>query len=126
MIRAFALAAILLLPGCASGESPELACQKRLAAARAAEAAPGDDFNHRAYAGLDRTGCTEKQLAALDRITALTRDLPGLTETNNRIGQSGDKQAHMAAFQTMNDAVIELDNLQQGIRADLAQMEQAQ
>lgn len=125
-MRALAFAVIMLLPACAAGESPELACQKRLAAARDVQAAPGDDFNHRAYAVLDRTGCTAAQLAALDRITALTRDLPGLTETNDRIGQNGDEQAHMAAFQKMNDAVIALDNLQQGIRAELVQMEQAQ
>jgi hypothetical protein len=125
-MRALAFAAILLLPACATGESPELACQKRLAAARDAQATPGDDFNHRTYAALDRTGCTAKQLAALDRIIALTRDLPGLSEANNRIGQSGDEQAHMAAFQKMNDAVITLNELEQAIRADLAQMEQAQ
>lgn len=125
-MRALAFAVILLLPACAAGESPELACQKRLAAARDVQAAPGDDFNHRAYAVLDRTGCTAAQLAALDRITALARDLPGLVAANNQAGRSGDKQAHMTAFQTMNNAIIELNDLQQRIRADLAQMEQAQ
>lgn len=125
-MRILALAAVLLVAGCAAGESPELACQKRLAAARDAEPAPGDDFNHRAYAAVDRTGCTEKQLAALDRITALARDLPGLTEANNRIGKNGDDQAQMVAFQAMNDAVIELNTLEQAVVADLAQMEQTQ
>ncbi len=119
-----AVLVLLLVPGCSAGESPELACQKRLAAAREAPGAEG--FNHAAYAALDRTGCTPAQIEVLERILVLTRDLPGLTEVNNKAGASGDEVRHMAAFQTMNNAVIELDRLQQKVRADLVQMEQKQ
>lgn len=130
------LALSALLGGCAAAESPERACQNRLAAAGAGSPDTADSFGHAAYAAMDRTGCTARQLAVLDRIVILTRDLPGLSAANNRIGagQIGagqisavrDEAAHMAAFQRMNDAVIELDDLQQGIRADLATMEQPQ
>lgn len=111
------------LAGCNAAENPELACQKRLAAAREAPAAAGDEFNHQAYAKLDRTGCSAKQMAVLDQVLVLTKTLPGLTEANNRIGASGDKAAHMTAFQQMNNAVIALNDLEQAIRADLAKME---
>lgn len=126
MRRRVLLLAPLLAVGCAAAEvvNPELACQRRLAAAREAEPAQGDDFNSQAYAALDQTGCTTKQLAALDQILILTTALPGLTQANNIIGMTGDKAGHSAAFQKMNDSVIELNALEQSIRADLAEMEQ--
>jgi hypothetical protein len=125
-MRAITLTALLLLSACAAGESPKLACQKRLVGVHLAQPLPGDEYNHRAYATLDRTGCTAKQLAALKRFTALTSNLPALTEANERIGKSGIEAAHMIAFQAMNNALIELNDLQQSIRVDLARMEQAQ
>lgn len=126
MRRLILLLAPLLAIGCTAAEvvSPELACQRRLAAAREAQPAQGDDFNQQAYAALDRSGCTTKQLAVLDQILILTTALPGLTQANNIIGMTGDKAGHMAAFQKMNDSVIELNALEQSIRSDLTQMEQ--
>lgn len=129
MIRRFVLVLTsLLVVGCTAAEtvSPELACQRRLAAARDAEPAQGDDFNSQAYAALDKTGCTPKQLTVLDQIRILTTALPGLTQANNIIGMTGDKAGHSAAFQKMNDSVVELNTLEQAIRSDLAQMEQSQ
>ena len=127
MRRFVLLLAPLLAVGCSAAEavSPELACQRRLAAAREAQPAQGDDFNHQAYAKLDQTGCTAKQLAVLDQILVLTTALPGLTQANNIIGMTGDKAGHSAAFQKMNDSVIELNALEQSIRSDLTQMEQS-
>jgi hypothetical protein len=122
------LLAPVLAAGCTAAEtvSPELACQRRLAAAREAPAAEGDEFNHQAYAALDKTGCTAKQLAVLDQILILTTALPGLTQANNIIGTTGDKAGHSAAFQKMNDSVIELNELERAVRSDLAQMEPPQ
>ena len=114
------------LAGCSAGESPEFACQKRLAAAREAPAAEGDSFNHQAYAKIERKGCSAKQLAVLDQVLTLTKDLPGLSETNEKVGASPDKAAHMMAFQRMNDAVIALGDLEQDITSDLAAMETPQ
>ena len=126
MRRLILLLAPLLAIGCTAAEvvSPELACQRRLAAAREAQPAQGDDFNQQAYAALDRAGCTTKQLAVLDQILMLTTSLPALTQANNIIGMTGDKTAQANAFQKMNDAVIELNGLEQSVRSDLAQMEQ--
>lgn len=121
-----ALIAGALLAGCAAAGNPELACQKRLATARNEPAAAGDDFNHQAYAKVDRTGCTPTQLAVLDQVLTLTKDLPGLTQANNDLGAGGDDTAHMAAFQRMNDAVIALNDLERAIQSDLAQMEPPQ
>lgn len=126
MRRLLLLLAPLLASCAAEAVNPELACQRRLAAAREAEPAEGDDFNGQAYAALDRTGCTAKQLAVLDQILILTTALPGLTQANNIIAATGDKAGHSAAFQKMNDSVIELNALEQSIRADLAQMEPPQ
>lgn len=124
------LASLLLLPGCAPMVSPELACQQRLAAARNApgpqspEAAPPSDdpFGHRRFAAIERKGCTSNQLKTLDRILTLTKALPGLTEQNEQAARTGSADAHMAAFQKMNDALIELNELQQGVTADLERM----
>ena len=126
MRRLALLLAPLLAIGCTAAEavSPELACQRRLVAAREAQSAKGDDFNQQAYAELDRAGCTTKQLAVLDQILMLTTSLPALTQANNIIGMTGDKTAQANAFQKMNDAVIELNGLEQSVRSDLAQMEQ--
>ena len=115
----------LMVAGCAATDivSPELACQRRLAAAREVEPAEGDSFNHQAYAKVDRTGCSAKQLATLDKILALTKDLPILSDAN--LGAK-DQATIAATFQRMSDAVIALDDLQQAIRSDLAQMEPPQ
>lgn len=118
----------LLVVGCAAAEtvSPELACQRRLAAVREAQQAIGDDFNLHAYTNMDRTGCTAKQVAQLDQILKLTKALPALTQASTFIGMTGDKAGHSAAFQKMNDAVIELNALERSVRAALDQMEQSQ
>lgn len=126
MRRLILLLAPLLASCAAEAVSPELACQRRLAAAREAKPAQGDEFNQQAYAAIDRTGCTTQQLAVLDQILILTTALPGLTQANTMIGLSGDKAGEMAAFQKMNDSVIQLNALQQSVRADLAQMEPPQ
>lgn len=125
MRRLVLLLAPLLMAGCSVAEtvSPELACQRRLAAAREAEPTPGDDFNHQAYARVDRTGCSGKQLAALDGLVALTKALPALNEANSR---AKDQATIAATFHPMNDAVIKLNELEQAVRADLARIEAPQ
>jgi hypothetical protein len=113
----------LLVAGCAAGDSPELACQKRIVGAGsqpgADQADRADPFDSRRYAAVDRTGCTAQQLATLARIVALTKALPGLSEANERAGRSGDPDRHMIAFQAMNDALIELNDLVRGAGVDL-------
>lgn len=128
MRRYVLAAATLLATGCSAvgAASPELACQRRLAAAREAKPVAGDDFNHHAYASLDRTGCTAKQLTELEKILALTTELPLLTQANNAFGHSNNQAAQMAAFQEMNNAVIALNALEQAVRSDLAKLEAAQ
>jgi hypothetical protein len=126
----FLLTAVVLVSGCGAQPSPELVCQQRIVGVAdrpgpqtaAQTDGDADPFQHEAYAALDRSGCTAKQLAALDRIMVLARTLPVLTEANNRIGESGNDTAHMEAFQKMNNAVIELNDLQQGAKADLEAM----
>lgn len=128
MIRLRTIAVLLaagsLASGCARGDSPELACQKRIAAAREAPDLAEGSFGAEAYAKVDRSGCSARQLAKLDRISQLASALPELLETNNRIGAGKDEAAHMAAFQAMNDALIELNDLEQSARSDLAMMMQ--
>lgn len=116
-----------LLAGCAASEDPELACQTRLVEIRNVEpvepdGVAGDPFAGQAYAALDRTGCTPAQVTRIERLAQLAKALPGLADASDRIGRSGDSAAHMAAFQKMNDALIELDDLEQGARADLQRL----
>lgn len=114
---------VLLVAGCATGDSPELACQKRIVGAGSqggAERPDSEDpFQSGRYAAVDRTGCTAQQQATLDRITALTKALPGLTEANQQAGRGGDPDRHMTAFQAMNDALVELNDLLRRAGADL-------
>ena len=119
--------ALLVLAGCAAAESPELACQQRLIAAGrtaepAADQAKADPFNNLAYAALDRTGCTARQSAAIERLVAITAALPALMSDNERLSHSRDDAVQMAAFQRMNDALIETNALTRGAQADLDRM----
>jgi hypothetical protein len=116
----------MALCGCTKQPDPVLACQQRLASARDVVGSADDQFNHAAYAKLDRTGCTAPQLAMLDRILVLTKELPGLTDNNEQIARNGSEAEKMAAFQRMNNAVIALGEQQQVILADLAKMEAPQ
>ena len=126
----YLLAAPLLLSACAPAANPALECQQRLVAAMNAPgpqtpdaAQPGADaFGHRDFAAMDRTGCTAAQLKTLDRILALTQALPGLSEQNETAAKTGDADKHMAAFQRMNDALVALNELQQGVSSDLERM----
>lgn len=120
------IAALAMLGGCGTGEDPLLACQQRIDAAGRVVSPEDDSFGAAAYEKVDRNGCNAAQLARLDRVTALTSALPGLTAANEQAGKSGDKAAHMAAFQRMNDALIELNAIQQSLRSDLTAMEQSQ
>ena len=116
------LIALVVLTGCKAGADPVIQCQQRLVAARDAPFASDDKFGYRPYARMDRSGCNPKQLAMLDRLLALTKAMPGLVEANERAATHGNEQAHMAAFQRMNDAIIELNDLHQAMDADLARM----
>lgn len=120
------IAALAMLGGCATGEDPLLACQQRIDAAGRIISPEDDSFGAAAYAKVDRQGCNSAQLARLDRVIALASALPGLNAANEQAATSGDKAAHMAAFQRMNDALIELNAIQQSLRSDLAAMDQAQ
>lgn len=114
----------LILAGCTgeAGPSPELACQQRIAEVwDRAGAETADPFNSRAYAAVDRAGCTPVQVAALDRFVALTAALPALSEANEAAAKSGGAD-HMAAFQRMNDAVIELNEMHRTEQAELARL----
>lgn len=129
MIRPVCLAA-LLVAACAPSEHPELACQKRMVAVRGQSDsdanAPGikaDPFHAQGYSALDLKGCTAKQRAEISRLTDLARHLPGLMEANERAAASGNAAAHMAAFQAMNDALIAIDDLEQGAAANLERMQ---
>ena len=116
------LATVWAATGCGSAVDPQVACQERLIAAGDAPPANDDVFGYRHYAELARSGCSARQLATLDRLAALTKALPALSDANERAAAIGEK-AHMAAFQRMNDALIELNDLQQAADADLARME---
>ncbi len=117
------LFAYAVLAGCASAESPELACQKRLAAVPDAQQVAGDDFHYHGYAKLDRTGCTAKQQAVLNQILPLAKALPALSKAN----QQAKSEADIAAtFQSMNNALIALDDLERTIRVDLEKLEAPQ
>jgi len=61
----------------------------------------------------------------LTRLQALTQALPGLLAANEAAAKQGG-DAHMAAFQRMNDALIELNELQQKAGADLERMAKPQ
>jgi hypothetical protein len=116
----------LTLAACGGGASAELACQQRLDGA-ANESLPNQaSFGAEAYARVERSGCTPPQLAMLDRLTALTRELPNLAQANEAAALSGDNAAHSAAFERMIQAVGELNQLQKEVRDNLASMEQAQ
>jgi uncharacterized membrane protein len=119
-------AALAILGGCGTGEEPVLACQQRIDSAGRALSPEDDSFGAAAYEKIDRKGCNAAQRAQLDRVIALTGALPGLNAANEAAATSGDKAAHMAAFQRMNDALIELNAIQQRLRSDLAAMEQSQ
>lgn len=125
MKRSLAAVLAATLAACAAGENAELACQQRLNAAADAPSAEAD-FGAAAYARLERGGCSAAQLALLDQLIKLTRDIAQLNAANEKAAASGDKDAHGAAFQKMNDAVIALDDLQRRVADDLAKMEQAQ
>jgi hypothetical protein len=119
------IGATLVLAACSPAENPELACQQRIVAVQdqsgPATVPETEAFQHSAYAAVDRTGCTAAQLAKLNQITRLAKELPALTAANNKLGESKDP-GHPAAFQAMNNAVIALNDLQQGAKADLEQM----
>ena len=120
------IAALAMLGGCGAGEDPLLACQQRIDAAGRVVSPEDDSFGASAYAKVERKGCNPAQLARLERVIALTSALPGLNAANEKAATSGDKAAQMAAFQRMNNALIELNDIQQSLRSDLAAMEQAQ
>ena len=122
----YLIAALAMLGACGTGEDPLLACQQRIDAAGQVISPEDDSFGAAAYAKVDRQGCNAAQLARLDRVIALTSALPGLNAANELAATSGDKAAQMAAFQRMNDALIELNEIQQGLRSDLAAMAQSQ
>ena len=125
--QAIGLGAVLaMLSGCGTAENPVLACQQRIDSAGRVASPEDDSFGAAAYAKVDRKGCNAAQLARLDRVIALTSALPGLSAANEQAGAGGDKAAHMTAFQRMNDALIELNDIQQGWRSDLAALEQSQ
>lgn len=115
----------LILAACSPAENPELACQQRIVAVPdqpgAATVPEAEAFHHSAYAAVDRTGCTAAQLAKLDEIASLTKELPTLSATNQKLGENKDP-GHAAAFQAMNNGVIELNGLQQGAKSDLERM----
>jgi hypothetical protein len=111
-----------LLVSCAPSEDPELACERRLTEAADVIPSENDSFGAEVYAKLDRGGCNTRQLAKLNELIALTRELQALSAANEKAAASGDKAAHSAAFQRLNEAVTELNDLQQGLRADKFQM----
>ncbi|HCF24163.1 MULTISPECIES: hypothetical protein [unclassified Novosphingobium] len=113
------------LTACAVGENAELACQQRLFAATTKLPSEPEGFGGEAYRKMDRTGCNAGQLAQLDQLIKLTRDLPELNAANERAAESENPAAHEAAFQRLNNAVIALDELQQNVGSDLEKMEQA-
>ena len=119
-------AALVLLSGCGPAENPLLACLQRIEAAGRVASPDDDSFGAAAYAKVDRKGCNAAQLARLDRVIALTSALPGLSAANEQAAVSGDKAAHMAAFQRFNDALIELNEIQRSLQSDLAALEQPQ
>jgi hypothetical protein len=129
MLRLVSLAALLLVAACSPAERPEVACQKRVVAVRAQPDEPAetgavsaDPFHAQGYAALDLTGCTPEQRSKVARLTDLAKRLPRLMEANERAPATGNDSAHMAAFQAMNDALIALDDLEQGAAADLERM----
>ena len=83
-----------------------------------------EGFGGEAYREMDRTGCSAGQLAQLDQLIKLTRDLPELNAANERAAESGNPAAHEAAFQRLIDAVNSLNALQQAVSRDLERMEQ--
>lgn len=117
--------AAVLVAACTPSERPELTCQKRLVQVRdgsGSEADAKDPFQAKAYAALDLSGCTPQQRATIARLAELARQLPILTERNNEAATSNNPSAHNAAFQKMNDTLIQLDDLEQGAKADLETM----
>ena len=129
MARQACLAALaLLLPAaCTGADDPVLACQKRLVVARGqADAemadAKGDPFGAARYEKLDRAGCSAAQLDRITRLAAIARSMPALMDANERAARTGDATAHMDAFQRMNDALIELSDLEQAASADFERM----
>ena len=117
------LAAVLAVVGCQAAQDPQLACQQRLVAAREVAPAADDKFGYQPYAKFDRSGCSGQQLEKVDRLLTLTKTLPGLLDANERAASQSEK-AHMTAFQRMNDALIELNDLQIATQADLDRMAQ--
>ena len=122
-MRALLVAAIAAVTGCAQTDSPQIACQQRLVAAREVAPAADDKFGYQPYAKFDRSGCSGQQLEKVDRLLTLTKTLPGLLDANERAASQSEK-AHMTAFQRMNDALIELNDLQIATQADLDRMAQ--
>jgi hypothetical protein len=121
-MRLYLLIATAVVAGCQAIEGPQITCQKRIVAAREASPSDGDRFGFGAYSRLDRSGCSANQVATVDRLLALIQALPGQIDANERQARQGDERGQMAAFQRMNDTLIELNDLQQKAGADLARM----
>ena len=124
MKRAVIALCAAVLTACAAGENAELACQQRLFAAADKLPSEPEGFGGEAYRKMDRTGCSAGQLAQLDQLIKLTRDLPELNAANERAAESGNPAAHEAAFQRLIDSVNSLNALQQAVSRDLERMEQ--
>ena len=118
----YTLLIAVLLGGCGQSASPELACQQRIVAVRTQSAPNTDPFHGAAYKALDRKGCTQAQLAVIERLAVLAAALPMLNQRNEQAAPVG-AVAHEEAFQRLNDALIEYDTLEQQAKADLERLD---
>jgi hypothetical protein len=111
----------------AKSENPTLACQQRISEARLAGGdSDKDAFGASAYKKIDRKGCSAEQVAEIKALYELAVQLPVLMDANEEAGASGNEATHMQAFQEFNNALIQMNALQDAATEKLAKMKSAQ